>query len=53
MALAAAEEACEFEHRDLHWGNVMLRPAESFEASYSLRCGRQIQGQAEGMVRSR
>jgi serine/threonine-protein kinase haspin len=37
MALAAAEEACEFEHRDLHWGNLMLRPAATLEASFTLR----------------
>ena len=26
-AAAVAEEACRFEHRDLHWGNVLLRGA--------------------------
>jgi serine/threonine-protein kinase haspin len=37
FTLAVAEEAVEFEHRDLHWGNVMVRPAESRTVAFRLR----------------
>ena len=29
LALACGEGACEFEHRDLHWGNLLIAPAEN------------------------
>ena len=37
LALAVAEEACEFEHRDLHWGNILISRDGTKEVQYTLR----------------
>jgi hypothetical protein len=37
LALAVGEEALGFEHRDLHWGNVLLRAAPSLTTTCRLR----------------
>jgi serine/threonine-protein kinase haspin len=37
LALAVAEDSLAFEHRDLHWGNVMLRPAAGSHVTARLR----------------
>ncbi|XP_041979835.1 uncharacterized protein LOC121733605 [Aricia agestis] len=35
--LAVAEEALQFEHRDLHWGNVLIQPTDEKYATFVLR----------------
>jgi serine/threonine-protein kinase haspin len=44
-----SEEALGFEHRDLHWGNVLLQPATSITTSFRFR-GQNIEVQTQGML---
>ncbi|KPJ05169.1 Putative serine/threonine-protein kinase haspin-like [Papilio xuthus] len=37
FGLAVAEEALQFEHRDLHWGNVLVAPTDQEYATFLLR----------------
>lgn len=41
MTLAVAEAACEFEHRDLHWGNMLVRETQQQELPARLH-GKQL-----------
>lgn len=43
-----AEEACQFEHRDLHWGNLLIQRGVEPAAAYRLR-GVDIAAQTEGV----
>lgn len=36
-SLAVAESACEFEHRDLHWGNILLAQEETPDTNHTVR----------------
>ncbi|XP_050348318.1 uncharacterized protein LOC126772161 isoform X2 [Nymphalis io] len=37
FGLAVAEEAYQFEHRDLHWGNVLISPTDQKYATFVIR----------------
>ena len=37
MTLAVAEESCQFEHRDLHWGNLLISRDGTETVDYRFR----------------
>ncbi|CAI9786147.1 unnamed protein product [Fraxinus pennsylvanica] len=49
IALAVAEAAYEFEHRDLHWGNILLSRKGSDTLQFTLE-GRQINVRTFGLL---
>ncbi|CAL5329992.1 unnamed protein product [Camellia sinensis] len=49
IALAVAEAAYEFEHRDLHWGNILLSRKDSETLQFTLE-GRNISIRTFGLV---
>ncbi|XP_011862312.1 PREDICTED: uncharacterized protein LOC105558953 [Vollenhovia emeryi] len=48
LALASAERALEFEHRDLHWGNVLVSRTKEPYINYNLD-GREIRFPSKGV----
>lgn len=50
-ALAVAEEMLQFEHRDLHWGNVLVRPTDTENIKYRLK-GKPVSVPSQGVEAS-
>lgn len=48
MTLAIAEKALEFEHRDLHWGNVLVSRTKESYVYYNLG-GKEIKFPSKGV----
>lgn len=38
LTVGVAEEACQFEHRDLHWGNLLIKRGAPAAAAFRFRC---------------
>lgn len=48
ISLAVAESEYEFEHRDLHWGNVLLAPTTETSLTFNLN-GKSIEVRTHGI----
>lgn len=51
FSLAVAEQALEFEHRDLHWGNVLISPTNKKNIEYFIN-GKKFALQTHGVLAS-
>ncbi|CAL9125260.1 unnamed protein product, partial [Musa textilis] len=49
IALAVAESACEFEHRDLHWGNILLKRNNDTMTDFTLQ-GKKMRAKTFGLT---
>ncbi|EFN57276.1 hypothetical protein CHLNCDRAFT_9043, partial [Chlorella variabilis] len=53
LTVAVAEEACQFEHRDLHWGNLLIRRSQQPAATSAVRArlrGVELEAATEGVT---
>nr|CAD1833733.1 unnamed protein product [Ananas comosus var. bracteatus] len=49
VSLAVAESACEFEHRDLHWGNILLARNEMDTMNFTIE-GKRMSARTFGLT---
>ena len=47
-SLAVAEEALQFEHRDLHWGNILVKSTKAAHQNYVLM-GQDMEVESHGI----